>query len=351
MFWQAPLAYRNARHFHVTCYASVARRDAKTELLQSYCDEWRNIWGLSDEAAAELIRKDGIDILVELGGHTAGNRLGVMALHPAPVQVTWIGYPNTTGLPTIRYRITDDVADPVDTKQKYSEELVRLPCCFLCYTPIKEPPPLPPAPPCSLLGFITFGSFNNLAKLNEKVVRCWAAILRRVPNSRLVIKCKPLASPTVRTKLFQQFSAAGVEQQRIDLMPLLATTQEHLTAYNMVDIALDSFPYAGTTTTCEALFMGVPVVTLRPPECSHANAVGATLLCRIPGMADLITGSEEEYVETAVRLAADQKRLVELRHTLRDRMLSSPLCDGPAFMQHLERAYRKMWQTYCQSGS
>jgi protein O-GlcNAc transferase len=172
---------------------------------------------------AELIRRDKIDILVELTGHTAGNRLDVMALQPAPVGVTWIGYPNTTGLPTIQYRFTDSLVDPPDTKQKFSESLVRLGGPFLCYTPPPDAPAVSRAPSATS-GFVTFGSFNNLAKVNDRVLRCWCAILKQVPNSRLLMKCKPFASSSIRKKFLKRFKDLGIESKRVDLVPLLATT-------------------------------------------------------------------------------------------------------------------------------
>jgi predicted O-linked N-acetylglucosamine transferase (SPINDLY family) len=294
-----------------------------------------------------MIRRDKIDILIELTGHTAGNRLDVMAIRPAPIAVTWIGYPNSTGLPTIDYRFTDAIVDPPETKQRYSETLVRLPGPFLCYTPPTDAPEVSETPAVGN-GFVTFGSFNNLAKVNQRVLQVWCAILNRVRDSRMLIKCKPFASDTVRTKVLQRFEKLGVPAKRVDLTPLLPTTKEHLSMYSMIDISLDTFPYAGTTTTCEALFMGVPVITLAKQH-NHAHSVGATLLSRIKGLGEFVTYTETDYVEKAVALATNLPRLSALRRTVRTSMVKSPVCDGKAFTKGLEDTYVDLWSKYVEN--
>ena len=357
-FIEAPLAYRDRTSMHVSCYSNVARKDKKTSFFEKMCDTWRSIHDKNSKEVAEMVRRDRIDILIELTGHTAGNRLDVMALHPAPVQMTWIGYPNTTGLPAIDYRITDSIVDPPNTTQKYTEMLLRLPGPFLCYTPPPDAPAVTNTPALKN-GYITFGSFNNLAKVNARVLAVWCAILHSVPFSRLLMKCKPFASPTVVAKMHAKFASFGVPSTRVDLISLLPTTTEHLDAYAAVDISVDTFPYAGTTTTCEALFMGVPVITLHKSEPAlHAHNVGATLLSRIgaePGQVGmdaglgplLIAESEREYVEMAVRLCADVNRLQSIRQGMRERMLQSSLCQGKQFVEQLEQLYRKAWETHC----
>jgi protein O-GlcNAc transferase len=350
-FIEAPLAFADPSKTHVTCYSNVARKDKKTAVLQNLAHAWRPIHDKNAREVAELIQKDQIDILVELTGHTAGNRLDVMALKPAPVQVTWIGYPNTTGLPSIDYRITDDIVDPVDTKQKYSEQLTRLPGPFLCYTPPTDAPEVADTPALRK-GFVTFGSFNNLAKVNDRVLACWCTILNQVPNSRMLIKCKPFASPTVSAKMLRRFAEHGIDSDRVELISLLPTTNEHLETYAQIDISVDTFPYAGTTTTCEALYMGVPVVTYqRKTVPNHAHNVGATLLSRIEGLSSLIGTSEHQYIEIAVALAKDLPRLQAIRKSLRPNMLASTLCDGKTFVKNLEQLYRKLWITYCEKES
>ena len=362
-FIEAPLVYRDRTATHVTCYSNVARKDKKTSYFEKMCDTWRNVHDKSGKEVGELIRRDRIDILVELTGHTAGNRLDVMALKPAPVQVTWIGYPNTTGLPFIDYRITDSIVDPPDSTQKYTETLLRLPGPFLCYTPPADAPPVTSTPALKN-GYLTFGSFNNLAKVNDRVLAVWCAILHSVPFSRMLMKCKPFASPTVVAKMHVKFAAFGIPASRVDLISLLPTTTEHLDAYANVDISVDTFPYAGTTTSCEALYMGVPVITYQRRRPSlHAHNVGATLLSRIgvgeEGSASgggggqqgvgrmLIAGSEAEYVELAVRLASDVPALQKLRQGLREQMLQSSVCRGKQFVEELEKTYRKAWEAYC----
>ncbi|CAK7341893.1 unnamed protein product [Dovyalis caffra] len=304
---------------------------------------WRDIYGIDEKKVASMVREDKVDILVELTGHTANNKLGMMACRPAPVQVTWIGYPNTTGLPTIDYRITDSFTDPPDTKQKHVEELVRLPECFLCYIPSPEAGPVSPTPALSN-GFITFGSFNNLAKITPKVLQVWARILCAVPNSRLVVKCKPFCCDSVRQRFLTMLEQLGLEPLRVDLLPLILLNHDHMQAYSLMDISLDTFPYAGTTTTCESLYMGVPCITMAGTV--HAHNVGVSLLSKV-GLGHLVAKNEEEYVQLALRLASDISALSNLRMSLRDLMSKSSVCDGPNFTLGLETTYRNMWHRYC----
>jgi protein O-GlcNAc transferase len=348
-FVEALLAHYNRTAFHVTCYSNVVKPDYKTERLRAYVDCWRPIFGMDTKTVASMIRDDQIDILIELTGHTAGNRLDVMAMRPAPIQITYIGYPNTTGMKRIDYRLTDELVDPLDTKQKFTETLIRIPRCFLCYTPAPDVPEVSPLP-CLKNAFVTFGSFNNLAKINTKVCEVWATILKAVPNSRLLVKCKPFVSEKVRRKFWDIFERYGVESTRIDLMGLLPIHKDHLSAYGLIDLSLDTWPYAGTTTTCEALYMGVPVITLRntsPTGCSHAHNVGVSLLTQI-GHQRFIANSIEQYIKIAVDLATDIPQLREIRRTLRATMLSSPLCDGPGHTRNVEVIYRRLWAQWCE---
>ncbi|KAG6390176.1 hypothetical protein SASPL_151658 [Salvia splendens] len=321
--------------------------DAKTNRFRDRVlkngGEWRDIYGIDEKKVASMVREDKIDILVELTGHTANNKLGMMACRPAPVQVTWIGYPNTAGLPTIDYRITDALADPSDTKQKHVEELVRLPDSFLCYTPSPEAGPVCPTPALSN-GFVTFGSFNNLAKITPKVLQVWARILCAVPNSRLIVKCKPFCCESVRQQFLSALEKLGLESLRVDLLPLILLNHDHMQSYSLMDISLDTFPYAGTTTTCESLYMGVPCVAMR--GLVHAHNVGVSLLQTV-GLKNLVAENEDEYVERAVQLASDITALSNLRMRLRDLMVKSPLCHGSKFTRGLESAYRNMWHRYC----
>ncbi|KAK8506971.1 hypothetical protein V6N13_024988 [Hibiscus sabdariffa] len=346
-FIEAPLIYHDYGKYQVVVYSAVVKADAKTSRFREKVIKkggvWRDIYGIDEKKVASMVRDDKIDILVELTGHTANNKLGTMACRPAPVQVTWIGYPNTTGLPTIDYRITDSLADPPGTEQKHVEELVRLPECFLCYTPSPEAGPVLPTPALSN-GFITFGSFNNLAKITPKVLQVWAKILCAVPNSRLVVKCKPFCCDSVRQKFLTTLEQLGLESLRVDLLPLILLNHDHMQAYSLMDISLDTFPYAGTTTTCESLYMGVPCVTMAGSV--HAHNVGVSLLSKV-GLGHLIAKNEDEYVQLALQLASDVTALQNLRASLRDLMSKSPVCDGQNFISGLETAYRSMWHRYC----
>lgn len=333
--------------FEIYAYANVAQPDAKTERFRSmFGANWRNIWGLSASAAGKQIMGDGIDILVELAGHTANNRLDVMALRTAPVQVTWIGYPNTTGLKTIHYRVTDGTVDPVNTSQQFSEKLWRLPDVFLCYTPAADAPADVGLPPLeSSGGIVTFGSFNVLPKTQARTLRLWASILRRVPTSRLLLKAKPFESNKAKKRMEDLFLLEGITADRLDLVPLLPSTRSHLEAYSNVDVGLDPFPYAGTTTTCEAMYMGVPVITMgtRPEHGDHAHNVGVTLMSTV-GHPELVAYTDDDYIEKAVDLATDLRRLKEIRRNLRGKMMASPLGDGERFMRGVESMFCGMWR-------
>lgn len=346
-FIEAPLVYHDYENYKVVVYSAVVKADAKTNRFRDRVLKkggiWRDIYGVDEKKVANMVREDKVDILVELTGHTANNKLGMMACRPTPVQVTWIGYPNTTGLPTIDYRISDSLADPPDTKQKHVEELVRLPACFLCYTPSPEAGPVASTPALSN-GFITFGSFNNLAKITPKVLQVWARILRAVPNSRLIIKCKPFCCDSVRQRFLSALEQLGLDSTRVDLLPLILLNHDHMQAYSLMDISLDTFPYAGTTTTCESLYMGVPCVTMGGSV--HAHNVGVSLLNTV-GLPNLVAKNEDEYVQQAVQLATDVTALSNMRMSLRDLMSKSPLCDGSKFTRGLESAYRDMWRRYC----
>jgi predicted O-linked N-acetylglucosamine transferase (SPINDLY family) len=346
-FFVEPLLRQHDRQVvEVFCYAEVKRPDTVTARLQGYADRWRMTAGLSDDELAEKIRADGIDILVDLAGHTGSNRLRVFARKPAPLQMTWLGYPNTTGLDAIDYRLVDAVTDPVGEADAWaSEALVRLESGFLCYgAPSDAPEPAPP--PCLTTGKVTFGSFNNPAKLSPATLDAWAALLARLPDARLLLKGRAFADPDARASFFSRLGKLGVAADRVELAARSPLVTTHLALYDRLDIALDPFPYNGTTTTCEALWMGVPVVTLRGDR--HAGRVGASLLNHI-GMTELIAGSVDEYVQIASALAASPARLRDLRQVLRPRLAASPLCDAPAFARKIEAAYRAAWQRWCEN--
>ena len=325
--------------FTVHAYAQVERPDATTERLQGLVNRWHSIVGMSDEDLAEQIRGDRIHVLVDLAGHTAGNRLRMFGLRPAPVQISYIGYPNTTGLAAMDYRITDRYADPEDRSDAYcTETLIRLDKCFLCYRPIVDSPEVAPLPALKR-GYVTFGSFNALPKIGEKVVATWAEILSGVPHARLLLKSPSFEDEQTRERYLSLFGEANIEQDRIALHGFIPDNASHLAMYHHVDIALDPFPYNGCTTTCEAMWMGVPVVTL--PGDRHAGRVGLSLLTQV-GMEELCAETRASYINTALELASNTDRLSELRSHLRDRLRQSPLCDEHAFTRTLERVYKDL---------
>jgi len=281
---------------------------------------------------------------VDLAGHTADNRLLVFARRPAPVQITWLGYPDTTGMPVIDYRLTDEIADPPgEADQYHSETLIRMPDGFLCYGPPEDAPDVSGLP-ARRTGRITFGSFNNLPKINAKVIALWSRLLQRVPNSVLLLKSKQFADEQVRQRYLGLFAGNGIAAERIRLLPRAVSTAGHLAVYHQVDIGLDPLPYNGTTTSCEALWMGVPVVTLRGSR--HAGRVGASILTRI-GLAELIAETEAQYEQIGTELAEDLERLEQLRTQLRDRMQGSPLCDSRRFARTMENSFRMLWKKHC----
>ena len=342
-FLEPLLAAHDRAGFEIFCYAEVTQPDEVTARLQLQADHWLVTAGLSDDLLAAHIRADGIDILVDLAGHTAGNRLPLFARRPAPIQATWLGYPNTTGLPVIDYRLVDAVSDPPGWGDALaSETLLRLPGGFLCFAPPAQSPP-PGAPPSLASGVVTFGSFNNPAKLSLPAIESWSAILKRLPDARLLLKGRQLVDPMTCELLRRRFADQGIGADRVDMLGFLYETSSHLEVYHRVDIALDPFPYNGTTTTCEALWMGVPTVALAGDR--HAARVGASLLSRV-GLDGLIASSRDEYVELAVGLAGDRERLTSLRAGLRPRMAASTLCDAPAFARSVETAYREIWERW-----
>jgi predicted O-linked N-acetylglucosamine transferase (SPINDLY family) len=337
LFIEPVLAVHDRRRLHITCYADVARPDEVTRRLQAQTDGWRSIVGVSDEEAAQLIRGDQIDILVDLAGHTGANRLLAFARKPAPIQVAHFGYPDTTGLPTMDYRITDAYADPPGTTERYyTEKLIRLPDVAWCYGPAPGPDVNPP--PALDAGHITFGSFNNIPKITGEVIALWARILAAVPDSRLLLLSN--GSAWGERRICDAFARCGVDRQRIKIVGRLPR-QRYLELYRTVDICLDPFPYNGGVTTCDALWMGVPVISLAGN--AYVSRQGVSMLSNL-GLPELIAATPDAYVEIAVGLASDLARLRELRATLRERMSRSPLTDAQRFTRGLEEAYRRMWE-------
>jgi predicted O-linked N-acetylglucosamine transferase (SPINDLY family) len=336
------LEHHDHAAFGIFCYADVRHGDDMTEQLRRHADQWRTIVGLGDQQVAQTVREDRIDILVDLAGHTAGNRLLVFARKPAPVQVTWLGFPDTTGLTTVDYRITDIHADPPEVGDAlYSEQLIRLPRTNWVYRP-PENCPAPSERPEN--DSITFGCFNNLNKVTKPMLELWGTILASVPSSSLLLKARAFASPEVQQRVRRIFQDQGIALERVELAGWEGSTADHLARYHQIAIGLDSFPYHGTTTTCEALWMGVPVITLAGQ--THVSRVGVSLLTNV-GLGELIADSPADYVRIAVQLANDFPRLRSLHATLRQRMERSPLMDPPLFAQNIEAAYRDMWRRWC----
>jgi protein O-GlcNAc transferase len=338
-FLMAILENYNRDLFHVTCFSDTSSPDSVTSEIRSLAGDWQNISGFSDNQVFELVKKCNIDILVDLAGHTANNRLGVFAMQAAPVQVSYLGYPNTTGLKTVKYRITDDIADPPgEADTLHTEKLIRLPDCFLCYTPGKESPEISPAP-FEINHYITFGSFNVLAKMSDECIKAWGTILQQTKSSKLILKSAGLDDPDTRIFISKRFMQYEIEPQRIEMIPRTKDIRSHLQLYNRVDISLDTFPYNGTTTSCESLWMGVPVITLTGDR--HAGRVGSSILTQV-GLEELIADNTEQYISAARSLAEDTKRIYSYRETLRNRMANSPLCDGTGFTRSLENAFAGM---------
>jgi protein O-GlcNAc transferase len=344
-FIEPVLAAHNREYFEVFCYSNVAQCDDITERIKQFTDQWRDICIVSDEKAAELIRKDRIDILIDLSGHTADNRILLFARKPAPVQVTWIGYPPTTGLATIDYKIVDHYTNPLGiTERFYSEKLVRLPESLVTYLPDRESPEVGPLPALTT-GHITFGSFNNFQKITPQVIEVWAKILTSVQDACLILKSKIFSDKNICRYATNLFIQKGIIANRI-ILQSADPSPKHLESYNSVDIGLDTFPFNGLTTSCEALWMGVPVITLAG-TCYAARA-GVSVLSNV-GLKELIAETPDEYISTAVNLATDLKKLQLLREHLRNMMLCSPICNAKRITAHLEICYHKMWETWCKS--
>ncbi len=339
------LQHHHGECFEVYAYAAVPRPDAITDHIKKLVEVWRDIRPLSDAQAAELIREDKIDILVDLAGHTGSNRLVIFAHKPAPIQVSWLGYPNTAGLHTIDYRLTDTYADPPGASgPTFPETLHRLPQGAWCFAPGENTAIAGDSPTRPL----TFGSFNTFAKLNSPLLRVWARILAGTPGSRLLIKTPLRLSDQVQKRVRQILKKGGVESGRVEFRGRQKERGDHLHLFNEVDIVLDTFPYHGTTTTCEALWMGRPVVCLVGP--AHVSRVGLSLLTNA-GFPEWAAKTEEEYVRAAVTLARDRKSLAHLHTTMRAQVEASPLMDAPGFARDVETAFRTLWHAWCKGAS
>jgi predicted O-linked N-acetylglucosamine transferase (SPINDLY family) len=337
-----PLALsHDQRLYRMVCYSSVRRPDAVTQRLRSLSSEWRDTAQLSDKQLAELIRRDKIDILVDLGMHMAGSRLLVFARRPAPVQVTCLCSMGTTGLPSIDYRISDPYSDPPGANDAYyAEQTVRLPDCYFCHEVPRHSPPVNVLPALET-GHITFGCLNSFCKVTPEVLALWSQILSDVPNSRLILRCP---SDSAQARVRSIMAARNVAADRIEFLEGRLPTDDYLRAHHRMDIYLDPFPYAGHTTSLDALWMGVPLITLAGR--TDVGRSGIFLLTNL-NMQELIAQTKQDYALKSAALANDLPRLAGYRGALRQRMLQSPLLDTPRFARNIEAAYRQMWRDWC----
>jgi predicted O-linked N-acetylglucosamine transferase (SPINDLY family) len=340
-FIEPILTHHDPKAVETYCYSDVVTPDQVTSRSQSLARQWRATSHLNDDQLAQQIHSDRIDILVDLAGHGARNRLLVFARKPAPVQVSYLGYPNTTGLKAIDHRLTDAVADPPNEPSFWTEDLVRLSGSMSCFQPPVDVPDVSPLP-ARRVGRLTFGSLHNLARLNPKVLDLWCRVLQAVPRARMLIGRHTLSGDTKN-----YFERQLIDRQighRVRLQQIELVGESHLATYQHIDISLDTFPWSGHTTACESLWMGVPMLTLSGDR--HAGRLVASTLTSL-GLTDWIARTPDEFVNLAVRMSQDFIRLSELRSRLRGRMQQSPLCDGPRFVQGLEAAYRRMWRSWC----
>ncbi|TRZ65498.1 MAG: tetratricopeptide repeat protein [Rhodocyclaceae bacterium] len=344
----AALASNAAGRLELCAYPNHFRADALTERIKACCHGWHSAVGLSDAALAGRIREDGIDILIDLSGHSAHNRLPMFAWKPAPVQVTWLGYFATTGVSGIDYLIADPWTLPEKEEVNFTEWIWRMPETRLCFTPPELAVEVSQLPAIGN-GYVTFGCFNNLTKINDGVVALWAQLLAAVPNSRLLLKAKQLNEASARQSTVGRFAARGIVADRLSLEGF-DPRAAYLNAYQRVDIALDPFPYAGGTTSVEALWMGVPVLTLAGERFLSRQGVGLLMNAGLP---EWIAADSDEYVARAISHAGNLQQLATLRGGLRQQVLRSPIFDAPRFARHFEAALRGMWTQWCtqQQGS
>ena len=331
----------NRDEFEIFCYSDVMNPDIVTLRFRKLDLHWREIQEKDQKDAARIIKNDNLDFLIDLSGHAGNKRLPLFMSRLAPIQITYIGYPNTTGLSTMDYRFTDRWADPEGQDIYYTEKLYRLPDGFLCYQPPDNAPDVNETPVIKN-GYFTFGSFNTLAKINRKTIDIWSRILKLIPGSRLMIKNKQMNDASVRNMYEKYFTDNNIDKDRIILHEFSANREEHLKCYNNIDISLDTFPYNGTATTCESLWMGVPVITLAGN--SHAGRVGVSLLTVI-GLKSMIAPDYDNYISLAVFLSNNIDKVSQMRKNLRKTLQYSPLCDGISFTRTLENAYKNIWKS------
>jgi protein O-GlcNAc transferase len=346
-FFEPLLTNHDRNNFEIFAYSNNVSDDSITARLKEKFDHWRTITTMTDDQAANAIENDQIDILIDLTGHTANNRLPVFARKPAPIQATWLGYPATTGLTSIDYKITDRLAEPEGmTEHLNTEKLWRLPDFFCCYRPHVARPEAIDHPPFEDNGYITFGCFNNFVKVTDPVLEAWARIMENIPDARLMLEIHMIDNPELHEDVEKRMTRFGIPMDRVILEPRKPSNQ--YTLYNKIDIALDPFPCVGGTTSMDTLWMGVPLITLAGRH--FTSRMGVSILTNA-GLPELIAHNTDEYVKMATDLALDHDRLRRIRHNLRDRVEASPLMNQEAFTRNMEKAYRQMWEIWCKKKS
>ncbi len=339
-FLESLLSHLDNNRFTLIAYPTVNKRDAMSERLMGLFSHWHPIGLLNDAQACERIRQDGVHILLDLSGHTDNHRLPLFAWRPAPVQVTWLGYSGTTGVPQMDYILGDPWVTPLTEAAQYTEKIWQLPESYLCFDTRHAALPVNPLPALSN-GYLTFGSLNNIPKMNDAVVSLWARILHALPTARLYLKTKALGDASIQALTRQRFAAHGIAPERLTLEGFKLPRSHHLSAYHQIDIALDPFPYNGTTTTVEALWMGVPVLSMKGQR--FISHVGESILTNA-GLSDWIATDPDDYLHRAVKFASDPTALSRLREQLRDKLRHTPVFDAPRFALHFQQALEQMWR-------
>ena len=340
-FFESLLDGHDRGLYEIYAYGNVAWPDYFTDRIRGKCDRYRNIYGMTDAEADELMVNDGIDILVDLMGHTGENRMTLLARKPAPLIISYLAI-NTTAVPAVDYRFTDRYLNPPETQQYYTEQFIYLPDCHLCYRPVDFAPGMVSLPALRN-GYVTFGSFNNHLKLHPHVLSVWSNILNRCEGARLVLKFGAGNDPFVRNRILGRFKKSGIDSERVTILGR-KSPQEHLEMYNEIDIALDTWPFNGCTTTCEALWMGVPVVSMIGED--FVSREGLSILKKI-GLDFFAVSEQEEYINRALALASNIDSLAGIRNSMRARIASSGLCYARGFTRGVEQAYREIWRKWC----
>ena len=333
-FLEGLVSHIDSDRIELIAYPTHHKEDELTARIRPNFSAWRPLAGKSDEAAAKLIHADGVHILIDISGHSGYNRLPVFSRKPAPVQVTWLGLPVTTGVKEIDYILGDAISIPTEHENHFTEAVWRMPDSYLCFSALSHTVNVAPLPALST-GYVTFGSFNNLSKMNDDVVDLWSRILMAVPNSRLYLKAPQLKDDGVVENTKQRFIARGIAPERLNIKGKLFSLSDHLAEYGNVDIALDTFPYPGVTTSVEALWMGVPVLSLHG---DRFLSLSAKSIAHYAGLPDFAANNREDYVAKAVSLASDLKRLAALRAGLRQQLQTSPIFDASRFAKNFEDA-------------